>query len=60
MNQYSDLWTENELSDYLKLSKRTIQGFRHNKEGPPYLKIGRSVRYSPTQVISWMKKMEIK
>lgn len=41
---------ETELAEIYGLSVKTLQGWRHRHIGPPYLKIGRSVRYDPDAV----------
>ena len=33
----------------LGLSPRTLEGWRRRREGPPYLKIGRRVKYRPEE-----------
>ena len=37
--------TERAAADYIGLSVRTLQKRRFERQNPPYLKIGRSVRY---------------
>lgn len=37
--------TEKAAAEYLGLSVRTLQKRRFERQDPPYLKIGRSVRY---------------
>lgn len=37
--------TERAAADYVGLSVRTLQKRRFERQDPPYLKIGRSVRY---------------
>ncbi len=37
--------TERAAADYIGLSVRTMQKRRFERQDPPYLKIGRSVRY---------------
>ena len=48
-----NLWTEQELADRLAISVRTVQKMRASGEGPRYLKIGRSVRYRPQDVVEF-------
>jgi hypothetical protein len=42
--------TEQQVSEILSVSIRTLQGWRYYKRGPAYLKIGRLVRYRPEEV----------
>ncbi len=37
----------------------TLRNDRHNRRGIPYIKIGRSVRYSLADVISYMESRKI-
>lgn len=50
------LWDENDLSNFLNKSKRTIQGFRYLGIGPKFVKLGKSIRYRPSDVREWIEK----
>lgn len=39
------LLTEDQAAEVLRVSSRTLQGWRHRGEGPPYVKLGSAVRY---------------
>ena len=39
------LLTPEELTDYLGISLRTIEGWRTTKKGPPFDRLGKHVRY---------------
>lgn len=41
----SPLLNEFEAAAFLKVSERTLQGWRQRRAGPPFIKLGRSVRY---------------
>lgn len=43
------------VAQWLELSPAYLKKMRHEQTGPPYLKIGRSVRYHPAQVSRWLK-----
>ena len=45
---------EAEVAERLKLSKRTLQGWRLKGEGPHFLKLGRSVRYAEATLETWI------
>jgi excisionase family DNA binding protein len=49
-----ELITEKQLIDLLKLSRATISRLRKN--GMPYKKIGKSVRYDYDEVRQWLEK----
>lgn len=42
-----ELLDEREAARLLGMSLRTLQAWRLRREGPPFVKLGRSVRYSP-------------
>ncbi len=46
--------SEKEEAARLNLSERTLQAWRTRGDGPPFLKLGRSVRYSPAAVDNWL------
>lgn len=39
------LLTEAQAADVLRVSPRTLQGWRHRGDGPPFVKLGAAVRY---------------
>lgn len=41
-----DLVTEPVAAEHIARSVRTLQQWRYRGEGPPYVKVGRAVRYS--------------
>ena len=46
--------SENELAAFLKISKRTVQRWRANGEGPPWTRISvRAVRYNLNSCKAW-------
>ena len=49
------LWNENQAGDYLGKKPTTMQQWRWTGYGPPYLKIGRNVRYEPEDVKAWAR-----
>lgn len=48
------LHTEQQEAARTGFSVRTLQAWRVRGDGPPYLKVGRSVRYDPRAVDSWL------
>lgn len=42
-----------ELAERYELPLETIYSWQKNRTGPPFLKIGRHVRYRLTDVIAW-------
>jgi hypothetical protein len=45
-----ELIDEQTLSERLNVKPRTLQGWRLRGEGPPYIKVGRLVRYRPVDI----------
>jgi excisionase family DNA binding protein len=48
-------FTNNEAAMYLGLGRQTLPKFRLTGGGPPFLKIGRSVRYALEDLDAWAK-----
>lgn len=51
------LMTTAEVAKLLKLNEQTVRKWRSNNFGPPYFKVGRSVRYDRRQLFAWMEKV---
>jgi predicted DNA-binding transcriptional regulator AlpA len=49
-----NLLSENEISQIFGRSIPTLQKDRLRGNGPPFIKIGRLVRYSPSAVQAWL------
>lgn len=47
-----DYWTQEDLCQELKISKSTA--IRWRKEGMPFIKINRAVRFSKSDVEKWL------
>jgi len=44
---------ERELAELWSLSPRTLQGWRLRGYGPPYVTMGRAVRYPAREAVAW-------
>ena len=44
---------QDEAAQFLHLSARTLERFRVDGTGPAYLKVGRRVIYSRTDLVEW-------
>jgi hypothetical protein len=53
----NDILTPAQLARRLKVSESFLAKARWRGDGPPYFKIGRSVRYRWGDVLSWLKRM---
>lgn len=59
LNFLDDMLTPTQVARYLQVSIRTLEAWRNQKRGPPYYHIGRSVRYSLTEVLAWMEQRKL-
>ena len=48
------LYTEEEFAALTGISKLTLKTWRSREEGPPYVKLGRMVRYSHKTVMQYI------
>lgn len=44
-----------QAAESLKLSPRTLDGFRYTGRGPRYAKLGRRVMYDPADLAAWVE-----
>jgi len=61
MNQYTTfdtLMSAQEVSETLKISRRTLSRWTRLRRGPPRIKIGRSVYYRQKSVFKWLAELE--
>jgi excisionase family DNA binding protein len=49
------LLTPQEAARLLKVSLSWLAKARMRGDGPPYMKLGRSIRYTETALLQWMK-----
>ena len=49
------LFTRKEAAALLKVSLSWLDKARMRGDGPPYIRIGRSIRYAEAALIQWMK-----
>lgn len=48
------LLTEEQLAERWGIASKTLANKRCNGEGPPYIKLGRLVRYDVAQIDAWL------
>lgn len=51
----SNLMTTSEAADYLASTKTTLEQWRARNDGPPFVKMGRSVRYRRADLDQWIE-----
>jgi predicted DNA-binding transcriptional regulator AlpA len=49
------LWDDPQLAKALDVQPQTPAAWRNRNQGPPYLKIGKLVRYRPSLVKEWLE-----
>lgn len=53
--QLPELLMEAQVARLLSFSARTLQAWRLNGSGPPYLRVGRAIRYRRQDLIVWIE-----
>ena len=53
------LMTTDELAEYLSRPKTTLYGWRYRGEGPPAIRMGKSLRYRESDVVAWLDRLAI-
>jgi hypothetical protein len=48
------LLPEREASQLLSVSIRTLQAWRFRRVGPPFVRLGRAIRYARRALIEWI------
>jgi len=59
MDSQHEYLNEKEVSQITKQALSTLRNDRSNRRGIPYIKIGKSVRYSKEDVINFMERRKI-
>ena len=49
------LLSETEVSDLFGISMRTLQAWRTKKGGPPFVRLGRVIRYRRKDLVRWLE-----
>ena len=52
-NEFSRLWGVEDVSAFLGVPVHTIRGWRSKQYGPPARKVGKHLRWDPSQVREW-------
>jgi len=55
MSESTRALTEREVAELLGLSVATLRAWRHRGKGPRFLRLGRSVRYLPSDVADFVR-----
>ena len=54
-SDFGRLLTPKETAQFLRVSESWLAKARMRGDGPPYVKLGRSIRYSETTLLLWMR-----
>jgi predicted DNA-binding transcriptional regulator AlpA len=52
---YERLLTPKDAATFLRLSESWLAKARMRGDGPPYVKLGRSIRYAEGALVQWLK-----
>ena len=55
LNRRERLLTPKDAAQFLRLSSSWLAKARMRGDGPPYMQLGRSIRYQEGALLSWMK-----
>ena len=53
---YDRRMTAAETAAYINFEEQTLAAWRSARKGPPFIKLGKAVRYSQRAVDEWLKK----
>jgi excisionase family DNA binding protein len=53
-NALPHLLTPDEVASYLRIPRRTVDGWRQVRTGPPFVRLGRAIRYSAPELLKWI------
>jgi predicted DNA-binding transcriptional regulator AlpA len=54
-----ELWTVDDLADFLKIPKATIYNWNYLRVGPQPMKVGRRLRWWRSEVIAWVNEQRV-
>jgi hypothetical protein len=52
VHSYAPLWDTDDVATFLKLTPKTVKEWRHKGTVPKYSRLGKHVRYQPSDVIA--------
>jgi len=47
--------TQRDVAELLRLPPRTLEDWRQTGSGPPFVKLGRHVRYDRDELLAWVR-----
>lgn len=58
-SQNDELLNETQVAKLIGMARGTVCRWRHERRGPMYMKLGRSVRYHRSVVEAWMLEQSV-
>lgn len=55
MVDLDNLLTRDEVAEKLRVTRSYLDSAATRGKGPPYLRVGRAIRYDPVQVARWLE-----
>ena len=52
------LWTVRDVSAFLQVPVQTLYTWRSQGSGPPSRRVGKYVRYQPSDVLAWFESLD--
>ncbi len=52
------LWTVQDVSEYLRVPVQTLYSWRQTGYGPPCRRVGKHLRYRPSDVATWLDSLD--
>jgi predicted DNA-binding transcriptional regulator AlpA len=52
------LWTVEDVSEYLGVPVKTLYQWRYLRYGPAAKRVGRYIRYRPSDVVAWFESLD--
>ena len=50
---------QEEIAKFLLVAPKTMEAWRSRGGGPPYVRVGRLIRYRKSSVVAWLKSREV-
>lgn len=51
-----DLWSVRDVARFLGVPVPTIYAWRHRRAGPPAFRLGKHLRFRPSEVAEWLER----
>ena len=55
----SYLWKTKDVAAYVDVPEGTVRRWRDTRSGPPFIRVGRQVRYRPEAIEAWLESRSV-